>query len=70
MKEIIEQAPINMSDEEIKEIYINNNKDVVKTLEVLWNVNTEEKKKRRTIFDNVRETCDAFDYEMYRVLKK
>lgn len=69
INEIIAQAPINTTDEEIKEIYNNTNKDVVKTLEILWNINVVEKKKRRTIFDNVRETCDAYDAEMYKVMK-
>ena len=68
INEIIAQAPINRTDEEIKEIYNNTNKDVVKTLEILWDINIIEKKKKRTVFDNVRETCDAYDTEMYKVM--
>lgn len=68
INEIISQAPINTSDEEIKDIYYKNNKDVIKTLEILWDINITEKKKKRTVFDNVRETCDAYDAEMYKVL--
>ena len=70
INEIISQAPANITDEEIKEIYYNNNKDVVKTLELLWNISFEEKKKKRTVLDNVRETCDAYDAEMYNFMNK
>lgn len=69
MNEIISQAPNNISNEEIIEIYNNNNKDSLKTLEILWDIKIIEKKKKRTVFDNVRETCDAYDEEMYKVLK-
>ena len=68
INEIISQAPINISDEEIKEIYYKNDKNSVKTLEILWNISFQEKKKKRTVFDNVRETCDAYDAEMYKVM--
>lgn len=69
INEIISQAPNNISNEEIIEIYNNNNKDSLKTLEILWDIKIIEKKKKRTVFDNVRETCDAYDEEMYKVLK-
>lgn len=70
INEIISQAPINTSDEEIKEIYYKNDKNSIKTLEILWNISFQEKKKKRTIIDNVRETCDAYDAEMYKVMNK
>ena len=69
INEIISQAPLNTSDEVVKETYYNNNKDVVKTLAILWNINITQKKKKRTILDNVRETCDDYDQEMYKVMK-
>jgi len=69
INEIISQAPVNTSEEVIKETYYNNNKDVVKTLAILWNIDFIQKKKKRTILDNVRETCDDYDQEMYKVMK-
>jgi len=70
INEIISQAPANTSDEVVKETYYDNNKDVVKTLAILWNINITQKKKKRTILDNVRETCDDYDKEMYNVMNK
>ena len=70
INEIISQAPVNTNDEVVKDTYYNNNKDVVKTLEILWNINITQKKKKRTILDNVRETCDDYDQEMYKVMNK
>jgi len=70
INDIILQAPVNMTDEEIKEIYYFYDKNASKTLEVLWNINIVEKKKKRTILDNVRETCDAYDTEMHKVMNK
>lgn len=68
INEIISQAPINTTDDEVKEIYYKNDKNSIKTLEILWDINIVEKKKKRTVFDNVRETCDAYDAEMYKVM--
>ena len=50
----------------IEEIYNKNNKDVLKTLEELWEIKPKvENLDEKTIkWNNIRETCDSFDIEM------
>jgi hypothetical protein len=69
MEDIISQAPVGISDEEIIEIYNKNDKDKLKTLFELWNMPENIKEKPFNKFDEIRETCDAFDIEMAKLLK-
>lgn len=67
MEVILKQAPIGISDEIIKEIFDRNNNDINKTLMELWDI-PEEAEKEKSKWDEVRETCDAYDNEMKRML--
>jgi hypothetical protein len=72
MDVIINQAPDNYTKEEIEIIYNKNNKDSVKTLAELWDIkeeiiNIDEKTEK---WNNIRETCDAFDTEMQKIMSK
>lgn len=67
MEVILKQAPVGISDEIIKEIYDKNNNDINKTLMELWEI-PEEVEKEKSKWDEVRETCDAYDTEMNRML--
>jgi hypothetical protein len=68
MDYIISQAPPEISDEKILEIYNKNNEDVLNTLLELWNIAEVENKKIPNKFDEVREICDAYDKEMEKVM--
>lgn len=67
MEEVLRQAPIGISDLQIKEIFENNDKNINKTLMELWEIPVE-KKKEKTKWDDIRETCDAYDNEMNRLI--
>lgn len=64
------QAPANLTREEIEIVYNKNNNDVIKTLEELWGIIDTTVEQPRTKWDDIRETCDAYDYEMQKVMKK
>lgn len=57
------QAPSNISFEEVEVIFKKNNENIVDTLSELWNI-SEPIKKTTNKWDEIRETCDAFDNEM------
>jgi len=67
MEVLLKQAPIGISDELIKEIYEKNNNNINRTLMELWSI-PEETEKKKDKWDEVRETCDAYDTEMNRML--
>lgn len=69
MNEIIKQAPEGVELKIMKEIFEKNNEDITLTLMELWNIK-ETKEKKRTKWDDIRETCDAFDTEMNKMFKK
>ncbi len=69
MNEIIKQAPEGIEIKIIKEIYERNNEDKIKTLLELWDIKEQEEKKENE-WDNIRDTCDAFDMEMNKFIKK
>ena len=68
MEKVLKQAPIGICDEKIKEIFDNNNGDINKTLMELWDIPLEIEKEK-TKWDDIRETCDAFDEEMSKMMK-
>ncbi len=70
MDEILKQAPTGISDELIKEIYEKNNNDITKTLMELWEIDDNLKTKELSKWDEIRETCDAYDKEMTKMLKE
>jgi hypothetical protein len=69
MDELLKQAPSRISNEIIKEIYNKNNNDITKTLMELWNIKDNIKPKDFSKWDEIRETCDAYDNEMTKMLK-
>jgi len=67
---IIKQAPANLTKEEIEIIYNKNNNDIVNTLAELWDIVDDKIIPPKTKWDDIRETCDAYDSEMANVMKK
>jgi DNA-binding transcriptional MerR regulator len=70
MNEIIKQAPEGIDIKVIKEIYEKNNEDQLKTLMELWEIKEKKEVKTENQWDNIRDTCDAFDEEMSKFIKK
>jgi len=70
MNEIIKQAPEGIDIKVIKEIYEKNNEDQLKTLMELWEIKEKKEVKAENQWDNIRDTCDAFDEEMSKFIKK
>jgi hypothetical protein len=70
MDQVLSQAPPNISDDIIKNIFIKNKENVVDTLTELWNIVEVTKNREITKWDEIRETCDAFDVEMNNVMKQ
>jgi hypothetical protein len=67
---IIKQAPANLTKEEIEIIYNKNNNDIVNTLAELWDIVDDKIIPPKTKWENMRETCDAYDLEMEKVMKR
>jgi hypothetical protein len=72
MDSIIKQAPDNFTTEEIENIYNKNNQNISKTLAELWDikeeiVNVDQKTEK---WNRIRETCDAYDSEMQKLMSK
>jgi glutamyl-tRNA reductase len=70
MDVLIQQAPANLTIEEIEMVYNKNNNDMIKTLEELWGIIDTSVEKPKTKWDDIRETCDAYDSEMQKVMKR
>lgn len=72
MDEIIEQGPEGVTYEELLSVYIKNSSNVVDTLSELWNL--KENKKNISVEENkwneIREICDTYDSEIYKIIKK
>jgi hypothetical protein len=66
MEEIIKQAPDNISEDKIKEIFIKNNENVVDTLIELWNISekTDNINENTLKWNNIRDICNDHDKEM------
>ena len=67
MDEVLSQAPADISHEVIKKVFEKHEKNVLATLMELWNI--EEKQKDKTKWEEIRDTCDAFDTEMQDILQ-
>ena len=70
MDVLIQQAPANLTIEEIEMVYNKNNNDMIKTLEELWGITDNTIEQPKTKWDDIRETCDAYDSEMQKVMKR
>jgi hypothetical protein len=70
MEILIQQAPPNLTIEEIEMCYKKNENNVVNTLAELWDIVDNKVIPPKTKWDDIRETCDAYDFEMEKVMKK
>ena len=70
MDVLIQQAPSNLTIDEIEMVYNKNNNDMIKTLEELWGITDNRVEQPKTKWDDIRETCDAYDFEMQKVMKR
>ena len=73
MEQVIQQAPANMLVEDIKIVFNKNNSNVNDTLTELWDIDMtslSKLKRERNKWDEIRETCDAYDYEMKIMMDK
>lgn len=75
MEEVKNQAPSDIDEKTLMEVYKKNDNNVLKTLLELWNINdttdkTSQTDKEKTKWKNIRDTCDDFDKEMYKVMKR
>ena len=72
MDELKEQAPTNISDEKILEIYLKNNSNISTSLLELWDVKEFNKNisEVQCKWNEIREICNDYDNEMYKQLRK
>ena len=70
MDSLIQQAPSHLTIEEIEIVYNKNDSNVINTLAELWNIVDNKVLPPKTKWDDIRETCDAYDFEMEKVMKK
>ena len=70
METLIQQAPPNLTIEEIEVVYNKNEKNIINTLAELWDIADNRIIPPKTKWDDIRETCDAYDSEMAKVMKK
>lgn len=70
MDELINQAPANIDEKIIKEIYDKNEGNVMNSLMELWEIKdkVKEQTKEQKEWDEIRETCDIFDGEMNNMM--
>jgi len=76
MEQLLRQAPVNISNEEIERIFNENNNDFNKTLLALWEIDNNNNDNNQDNNNNdkkinwtfIRETCDAYDIEMKKMM--
>jgi|LakMenEpi03Aug12_release.lakeMendotaPanAssembly.Ray.scaffolds.fasta_scaffold3781178_1 uncharacterized coiled-coil DUF342 family protein len=66
---IIQQAPAHLTIDEIEPAFKRNENNVLKTLNELWEID-EEIIPVKTKWDDIRETCDAYDNEMQKMMSQ
>jgi len=71
MEQIIKQAPDYISQEKIQDVYVKNSSNAINTLVELWDIKEEKKEitKEKQKWNEIRETCDVFDTEMYKQIR-
>ena len=71
MEEIKKQVPDNISDNTILDCYLKNNSNIVSTIMELWDLkeNVKELTNEQKKWQEIRETCDLFDNEMYNTIR-
>jgi len=71
MEQIINQAPDYISQQTIQDVYVKNSSNAINTLVELWDIKEEKKEvtEEQQKWNEIRETCDLFDNEMYKQIK-
>lgn len=64
---LIQQAPAHLTIDEIEIAFKRNENNVLNTLNELWKID-EEIIPKKTKWDDIRETCDAYDTEMQKMI--
>ena len=62
-------APAHLTIDEIETAFKRNENNVLKTLNELWEID-EEIIHTKTKWDDIRETCDAYDNEMQKMMSQ
>ena len=72
MDVLMKQAPVGLSIEEIEKVYNKNDKDVVKTLSELWELEEQVEiiDEDTEKWNKIRDTCDSYDLEMQKIIYK
>lgn len=72
MDELIKQAPVNIDEKIIKEIYDKNEGNVMNSLMELWEIKdkVKEQTNEQKEWNEIRDTCDIFDGEMNNMMAK
>ncbi len=72
MEQVIQQAPANISLKDIEKVFYKNDSNINNTLTELWNIDCTStiSNKHPNKWDEIRETCDAFDFEMKNMIYK
>lgn len=78
---VLKQSPENISVDYVKELLINNEGDVVKTIEQIWkkssgeddnilkNIEYNETYKEKEKWDMIRDICNSYEQEMSNFMK-
>lgn len=67
LEEVFAQAPAGISLEYVQTVFHKNDNKVLPTLMELWDIH-ERQKKPKSKWDDIRDTCDAYDMEMDRTI--
>lgn len=67
LEEVLGQSPEGISLEYVQTVFRKNDNKVLPTLMELWDIH-ETQKKPKSKWDDIRETCDAYDMEMHRTI--
>tara|TARA_Y100000389_G_scaffold25231_1_gene21912 strand:+ start:8835 stop:9053 length:219 start_codon:yes stop_codon:yes gene_type:complete len=72
MDELKDQAPQNIGDQIILDIYLKNNSNVSTSLLELWNIKDihQNMSDKQLKWKEIRDICNDYDTEMYKQLKK
>lgn len=68
MNQILQNSPINVTNNEILLAYENANQNIIETIATLWK-SDKPAEKPKTKYDEYREICDAYDMEMEKFLE-
>jgi hypothetical protein len=69
MDEVLSQAPADIDKKVIEDTFKKYNGNIILTLAELWNIKSLPEKKR-TKWEDIRDTCDAYDAEMQKTFMK